>query len=82
MTGARPIMCEKEAATMAEPTCPPRCVLEDPFICDVCDEERPASAAVRIPLDSPAHHADVCRACYADGVADGIIDPVTGDFAD
>lgn len=67
---------------MPENACPPRFILEVTFICDVCDEEKPASEAVRIPLDSPAHHADVCRECYDEGVADGIIDPVTGDFAD
>jgi hypothetical protein len=67
---------------MPEPACPAWCNLEVTFICEVCFAEKPARDAVRIPLDSPAHHADVCRACYADGVAAGIIDPVSGDFAD
>jgi len=56
-------------------------ILDVTFQCDVCDEDKPLGEAVRIPfgaIDGP--HADVCRACYEDGVADGNIDATTGDF--
>ena len=66
---------------MAENACPPRFILEVSFICDVCEEDKPASEAVRIPRGATSGpHTDVCRACYEDGVADGILDPQTGDF--
>ena len=60
--------------------CRPHAILDVTFQCDVCDEDKPVCQAVRIPFGSSGPHADVCRACYDDGVADGIIDPATGDF--
>jgi hypothetical protein len=32
----------------------------------------------RDPTEEP--HVYVCRACFQDGIDDGIIDPTTGDF--
>ena len=62
--------------------CRPLAILEVTFQCAVCDEDKPVCQAVRIPHGATAYdpHADVCRACYEDGVADGIIDAMTGDF--
>jgi hypothetical protein len=66
---------------MPEHACPPRFILAVTFDYSVCDEERPAAEAVRIPRGATSSpHVDVCRACCDEGVADGIIDPVTGDF--
>ena len=67
---------------MPAPPCPPRFILAVTFVCDVCEEDTPACDGVRIPRGATSGpHTDVCRDCYEAGVADGIIDPVTGDFA-
>jgi hypothetical protein len=67
---------------MPDSPCPARFILEVTFACPVCEAEKPAAEAVRIPRGAFSDpHVDVCRACYGDGVADGIIDPETGDFA-
>jgi hypothetical protein len=68
---------------MPENACPPRFILEVTFECSVCEEDKPAREAVRIPRGATIEpHIDLCRECYAESVADGILDPETGDFAD
>jgi hypothetical protein len=68
---------------MSTNACPPRFILKVTFDCSVSEEERPAAAAVRIPRGvTTSPHIAICQDCYAEGVADGIIDLETGDFAD
>ena len=49
--------------------------------CTVCEEDHPLCQAVRIPPGTREPHVLVCRDCHAQGIADGILDPLTGDFA-